>query len=435
MTELERIVLRPLERQGLRFWLVVAGLVAVIAWGVYAYTVQLREGMVVTGMRDRVSWGLYVGTFVFFIGVSYGGTLVSAMLRLADAEWRRPITRIAEAITAFALIISGTMLLADLGRPDRALNLVLFGRLESPLVWDLLAISLYFVGSLIFLYLPLIPDLAILRDRMPPRARVRRWLYARLAVRWHGLGGQHGRLDRAIAVMTVLVIPLAVSAHTVTAWIFGMTLRVGWHSAILGPYFVVGAIFSGIATVILVVAILRRVFHLESLIRPVHFRNLGLLLLALDFTLIYFTLSEYLTAGYGAVSSDLVWLSILVEGPYAPLFWFMILGGFVAPAVILSLTRARSVGWTVVASVLVNVGMWFERYVIVVPALSAPQMPVGSIAYWPTWVEWSVMAGAFAGFALLLALFARLFPVVSIWEMASAALRRTPSPASAEAVE
>ncbi len=426
VSPLEKAVMLPLVRWGRRFWALVAALSAVIAWGVYAFTVQLRDGLAVTGMNNGVPWGLYITTFVFFIGVSYGGTLVSAVLRLVHAEWRKPITRLAEATTAFALLVSAALIAVDVGRPERIGNLLWFGRVESPLIWDLLSVVLYLVASLIFLFLPLIPDLATLRDKMPRRLRTRRWLYRKLAAHWHNLPEQRRVLEKGIAVMSVLVIPLAVSAHTVTAWIFGMTLRPGWHTALLGPLFVIGAIFSGIATVILVMAAFRRAYRLQSLITPEHFRNLGLLLLVLDIILIYLTLNEYLTAGFQAESSDVSWLTQLSQGPYAPMFWAMVLAGFLAPALILVATRARSVPWTIVASVLVNVGMWFERFLIVVPTLATPQMPVPAGLYWPSWVEWSIMAAAFAAFTLFLALFSKLFPVVSMWEAARKAPRPGP---------
>ena len=417
VSALEKRLMLPLVRSGRGLWILTAGLVAIIAWGAYAYSVQLRVGLGVTGLRDRIPWGLYVSTFVFFIGISHAGTLVSAILRVTHAEWRKPVTRLAEAVTAFALVVGVLMVIIDLGRPDRLQNVLLFGRIESPILWDFISISFYLTGSILYLYLPLIPDLGTLRDKMPRTARIRRWLYVRLAARWRGTPEQHRHLDRAIAVMAVLIIPVAVSVHTVVSWIFGMTLRVGWQSTIFGPYFVVGAIFSGIATIIIVMAAIRWRFHLEKEIKPLHFRNLGLMLLALDVALMYFTLSEYLTASYMGASRDASWLSLLASGSFAPMFWGMVLGGFLAPAFILGVTRARSVRWTVVAAVLVNIGMWFERYLIVVPTMASPQMPTEIASYWPTWVEWSILAAAVAGFALLLVLFSKLFPVVSIWEV------------------
>ncbi len=434
VTPLERRLMLPLVRTGRAFWIAVAACVAAIAWGAYAYSVQLENGLAVTGMRDRVSWGLYIATFVFFIGVSYGGTLVSALLRLTNAEWRRPITRLAEAITAVALLVSTTMVLADVGRPDRALNLILSPRTGSPLIWDLTVIGLYFVGSLLYLYLPMIPDLAILRRKMPRRLQGRRSVYALLAMRWRGMREQHRALGRAVGALTVLIIPVAVAAHTVTAWIFGMTLRVGWHTALLGPYFVVGALFSGVATVVIVIAVARRALHLEPLLRPVHFRNLGLLMLALDVALLYFTLNEYVTALYGGEVADVQWVTLLANGAYAAMFWGMVLGGFLAPALILAATRARSIRWTVLSAVLISVGMWIERFLIVVGSLITPQTPSPVPAYWPTWVEWSIMAAAVAGFSLLLLLFAKAFPVVPIAEMQEAEAAAHPEAASREVV-
>ena len=421
VTHLEKSVMLPLVRPGRWYWALVGVLSAIVAWAAYAYTVQLQQGLVVTSMRDRISWGLYVSTFVFFIGISHAGTLVSAILRVTDANWRKPITRLAEAITVFALIVGASMVIIDLGRPDRLLYIAQFGRIESPILWDFTSITFYLTGSLLYLYLPLIPDLATLRDKMPVKARFRRWLYTRLAARWEGLPEQRRRLERALGAMAILIIPVAVSVHTVVSWIFGMTLRVGWHSTILGPYFVVGAIFSGVATLIIVMAGVRKLFHLEGIIKPIHFRNLGLMLLALDIVLLYFTLSEYLTAIYPGETQDVAWLTLLGSGQFAAMFWWMIIGGLIVPAVFVAVTRAKSVPAVVIAAILVNIGMWIERYLIVVPTMATPQTPSVIAPYWPSWVEWSVLAGAVAGFGLLLLAFCRFFPVISMWEVAEKA--------------
>src|SRR3990170_2952733 len=396
----------PLVRPGRWYWALVGVLSAIVAWAAYAYTVQLQQGLVVTAMLDRISWGLYVSTFVFFIGISHAGTLVSAILRVTNADWRKPITRLAEAITVFALVVGAAMVIIDLGRPDRLLFIPLYGRIESPILWDFTSITFYLTGSLLYLYLPLIPDLATLRDKMPAKARFRRWLYTRLAARWEGLPEQRRRLERALGAMAILIIPVAVSVHTVVSWIFGMTLRVGWHSTILGPYFVVGAIFSGVATLIIVMAGVRK---------------LGLMLLALDIVLLYFTLSEYLTASYPGETQDVAWLTLLGSGQFAAMFWWMIIGGFIVPAVFIAVTKAKSVPAVVIAAILVNVGMWIERYLIVVPTMATPQTPAVIAPYWPTWGEWSILAGAIAGFGLLLLMFCRFFPVVSMWEVAEKA--------------
>ncbi|MGZ5212457.1 MAG: NrfD/PsrC family molybdoenzyme membrane anchor subunit, partial [Actinomycetota bacterium] len=282
---------------GRRGKLLVAGLAAVVAWGIFAWIWQLEHGLAVTGLNNHVSWGFYLTNFVFFIGISHAGTLVSAILRLTHAEWRRPITRLAEMITVVALIVGASMVVADMGRPDRLAFVITHAHLRSPILWDVLSISTYVAGSLLYLYLPLVPDLAILRDG-GVGGRLRGRLYSALSLRWHGVPEQRRLLVRAIGVMAVVIVPVAVSVHTVVSWIFGMTLRSGWNSTIFGPYFVVGAIFSGIAGIVVVMAIFRRVYHLEEFITERHFRYLGSLLLVLGILYAYFTLSEYATVGF-----------------------------------------------------------------------------------------------------------------------------------------
>ncbi|MBI2878742.1 MAG: polysulfide reductase NrfD, partial [Candidatus Rokubacteria bacterium] len=276
---LEERALAPLTRTGRGYYLLVGGLLLVVAWGLYAYTSQLREGLVVTGMRDRIMWGLYITLFVLFIGISHAGTLISAILRVTNAGWRAPITRMAEFITVVALMVGALMPLVDLGRPDRILNLLLYGRWQSPVVWDLLSITTYLTGSVIYLYLPLIPDLALCRDRLLPGAPRWRQRFFRVAsLGWRGTPRQRRLLGSAIGMMMVLIIPVAVSVHTVVSWIFAMTLREPWDNPMFGAYFVAGAIFSGIAGIILLMALLRKIYRFEEYITARHFVNLGYML-------------------------------------------------------------------------------------------------------------------------------------------------------------
>jgi len=409
-------LLAPRLWSGTRYYLLISTLLALVLWAWYAFSVQLSTGLGVTGMRSVVSWAFYIINFVFMIGISHAGTLISAILRVANAEWRRPITRMAEAITVVAIIIAAGLPLIDLGRPDRIGNVILFGRLQSPLIWDLLSIGTYLIGSIIYLYLPLIPDLAACRDSLAEASGFRRWLYTKLSLGWRGTKTQEERLKKAIKVMAVVIIPVAVSVHSVVSWDFAMTLRVEWHNTLFAPYFVAGAIFSGIATIIIVMAIFRRFYRLEDYIQPKHFIYLGYMMLVLNVGMIYFTISEYLVAGYGGVAQDMTYLGLLFSGQYAPLFWFMVLGGLVLPAFLVSFPRTRNIKWIVIAAVLVDVGMWVERLLLIVPALAVPQLPYPLGQYTPTWVEISLVVGAFATFALFLAIFGRLFPVVSIWE-------------------
>jgi Ni/Fe-hydrogenase subunit HybB-like protein len=435
----EEAIFRSVFQTGRRVYLLAGILLAIIAWGAFAYIYQLKNGLGVTGMNRPVFWGLYIINFVFFIGISHAGTLVSAILRITGADWRRPITRAAEAITVFSLILGVSNILIDLGRIDRVLNMLRYGRFQSPLLWDLSSVSIYLTCSVIYLYLPLIPDVAMLRDRVNAEGgrSWRRWLYDRLALGWSGSEKQWHRLERAISIMAVVIIPVAVSVHTVVSWIFAMTLQPTWHSTIFGPYFVVGAIFSGIATLIIVIAIIRKAYGLEAYLTRRHFNNLGLLLLTMCLFWFYFTLAEYLTEFYGAEPAPLRILMAKLGQEFSPAFLAMIFFCFVIPFVVLAFPRTRTIVGTVIASILIDIGMWLERYTIVVPALTRPRLPYEFGLYFPTWVEWSVTLGSIAIFMLLYVVFARVFPLISVWEVREAEHEPVPiveEPVAAEPV-
>jgi Ni/Fe-hydrogenase subunit HybB-like protein len=416
--KLEQEVLRPLTGTSRAWYAWVGFLLVLIGFGFYAYLTQLRNGLQETGMGNTVVWGFYITNFVFFIGISHAGTLISAILRVTGAEWRRPITRMAELITVVALMVGGLMPVIDLGRPDRVLNLILHGRLESPIMWDFLAVSTYLTGSLIYLYLPLIPDLALIRDRLTSSSStLRRRAYTALALGWTGSVQQRKRLNKAMGVMMILIIPIAVSVHTVVSWLFAMTLRPGWDSTIFGPYFVVGAIFSGVAGIITVMFIFRKVYHLQEYITDKHFKLLGMLLLAMAVIYMYFTLAEYLTIAYKLEEGEKQLLEELFVGQYAWAFWTFGLGGTLLPAVLIALPWTNNIPGIVIASVLVNIGMWLKRFIIVVPSLSVPLMPYEWGRYSPSWVEIAITVASFAGFALIFTLAAKLFPLVSAWEV------------------
>jgi Ni/Fe-hydrogenase subunit HybB-like protein len=416
---LEQRVLAPLTHTGKGFWLLVGGLSIVVAWGLYAYFFQLRDGLIVTGLGDRPVWGLYITLFVFFIGVSHAGTLISAILRVTKAGWRTPITRMAEFITVVALMIGAVFPLLDIGRPDRVFNLIQSGRWQSPIIWDILAITTYLTGSLIYLYLPMIPDLAVCRDRLRNRiSSSKHRLYRIGSLGWQGSWLQRKHLESGIGLMMIIIIPVAVSVHTVVSWMFAMTLREPWNTAMFGIYFVAGAIFSGIAAIVVLMAILRKVYGLEEYITPRHFINLGYMLAAFVLIMLYFNVSEYLTYGYNMAGEKPFHFEQIFSGALAPYYWTYLLAGILLPGLLILLPFTRNIAGIVVASVLVNIGMWLERYFIVVGGLRIPLMPYEPVNYVPTWVEWSIMAGAFAAFALIIVIFAKLFPVIAIWEVA-----------------
>ncbi len=409
----DELLYRPIYETGKGFYITAGILLLVVLWTGYMYYHQLRYGLGVTGMNQPVTWGFYIVNFVFFIGISHAGTLISAILRLSKAEWRRPITRMAEVITAIVLAIGGLHPIIDLGRPDRMLSLIESGRLQSPLLWDVTSITAYFTASTVYLYIPMIPDIAKLRDR----GTKLRWMYAFMAWGWQGTEHQKKVLNRAINILMVIVIPIAVSVHTVISYIFSMTLQPGWHSTIFGPYFVVGAIFSGIAALLIVMIAFRKFYHFEKYLREIHFQYLGTLLLIMSIIWFYFTFSEYLTGVFGAEPHEMQIIMYKFTGPFAIAFWGMVLCNFVIPLTILAFKRFKTIKGIFIASCTVVIGMWLERFIIVVPSLANPRMELPLGIYIPTMTEWALFAGGISVFILGYMIFSKFFPIISIWEI------------------
>src|SRR5690348_1630252 len=335
----------PLSSASARYLAVLLPLSMITLWGLIAWGYQLDRGIGVTGLQRPVFWGFYIVDFVFWIGISHAGTLISAILRLTDAEWRKPVTRAAEAITVFALMIGGMFPIIHLGRawifywlvpyPNTRL---LWPNFRSPLMWDLCAISTYLIGSSIFLYLPLIPDVAQLARHAKGW---RRWVYRKLALGWTGSDREWHALERAMKLMAGIILAVAVSVHTVVAWDFSMAIAPMWHSTIFGPYFVVGAIFSGIAALILAMAVIRRTLRLEQYLTPHHFNNLGKLLLLMSLLWVYFTVAENLTAWYGNEPKEMNVFGARARGNFAPFFWIMVFCNFLVPFVLLGIRKLR----------------------------------------------------------------------------------------------
>ena len=336
-------------------------LVAIIGWGLYGFYLEYVYGLGLGGDRLPVAWGLNVVDFVYFIAISMAGTIISGILRLSKTTWRIPITRIAETITVAALPIGALFPMLDLGMPQRAFNLLIFARLQSPIAWDSVAISTYLLASWLYFYMPLIPDLALCRDSLKKISKLRGWLYTMASLGWSDAVEQQKRLNRSIKIMAILIVPLAVTVHSVLSWVFSVTLRVEWHSTIFPIFFVMGAVYSGLATILIVVYAFRRVYHLERYIEVKHILYLAYIFLAANLAMIYLTLSEYMAPAWASETLDTQYLTSIFTGAYAPYFWFMLVGGLLLPALIVSLPRTRTVGWIVVAAILANAGMWLER--------------------------------------------------------------------------
>ncbi len=407
------ILYKPIIERGSSAYIAGGFLLFIFMWCMYMYANQLIKGLGVTGLNVPISWGFYIVNFVFFIGISHAGTLISAILRLSKAEWRRPITRMAEVITAIVLAIGGLHPIIDLGRPDRMMNIFAYGRLQSPLLWDVTAITCYFAASTVYLFLPMIPDIAKLRDMgVSPN-----WLYRFLSWGWTGTERQKHILEKAISILMIMVIPIAISVHTVISFIFSMTLQPGWHSTIFGPYFVIGAIFSGIAALLLVMMVYRRVFHLEGYLKLIHFQYLSTLMLIMSLLWFYFTFSEYLTGIYGSEPHELKIIFFKFTGDYWPFFWGMVICNFIIPLVILTVKKFKTIKGIAIASISVLIGMWLERLNIVVPSLSNPRLHYPHQIYLPSLTEWALFLAGISAFVLALLLFSKFFPIISIWEI------------------
>src|SRR5262247_444488 len=412
-------LLRPLVETSWRFWLLVLVLGSIVATGLSTWAYQMYRGFGMTGINMPVYWAFYITTFVFWIGISHAGTLISAILRLVNAGWRRPVTRCAEVITAFALMIGALFPIIHLGRPWLFFWLIpypnqrmIWPNFRSPLVWDFFAISTYLTGSVLFLLLPMIPDFALVRDKT---TGLRRRLYGVLALGWQGTPKQWHRLESAMQIMAIAIIPVAVSVHTIVSFDFSMAPVPMWHSTIFGPYFVAGAIFSGIAALIIAMAALRKVLHLEAYLHPLHFQNLGKLLLMMALLWGYFVFAERLTTWFGNEQSEMEVFWVTQRGSFAPLYWTMVAANFILPVTILSFRKLRTITGCVIASFGVVLGMWLERFLIVVPSLATKNLPYTWSYYRPQPVEIMITISTFAAMVLLYTLFSKVVPIISIW--------------------
>jgi molybdopterin-containing oxidoreductase family membrane subunit len=406
-------------RPGLVIATLCAGLLTLLF--LFAWGWQIVHGIGVIGANRPVSWGVYEATLVFWIGISHAGTLISAILRVTGAEWRRPVTRCAEAITVFALCVGGLFPILHLGRAWKVYYVLplpnargLWPNYRSPLAWDSVAIGAYLIGSILYLALPLVPDLAILRDRA---TGWRRRVWGAAALGWTGTVRQWRSLEAGIKVMAIIIIPLAVSVHTIVSWDFAMSNVPMWTSTIFGPYFVVGAIYSGIAALLIAMALLRWGLRLREWLSDRAFNNLGLLFLTMTLAWGYFTFAEHLTAWYTNEVAEGRVLWARLTGDFATPFWTMVAVNFVVPMLVLPFRWGRRPLPLFLVGIGVALGMWLERILIVVPSLATPRLAYTVGSYAPTWVELSILAGSAGLFLFLYLVFMQAAPILSVWEI------------------
>jgi Ni/Fe-hydrogenase subunit HybB-like protein len=374
-------------------------------------------GLGIAGINRPVFWGVYLVNFVYFVGIGHAGTFISAAFRALRIPWRAPISRAAETLTVFALMTAALFPLLHLGRPWKVYWLIPFPNqrqmwpsMHSPLMWDFFAIFTYLTCSLLFAYLSLIPDLAKARDRKP--GGWRQGIYHALALGWRGTQRQWSLHTSALDVFTYAIIPVMFSVHTVVAWDFATALQPGWHSTVFGPYFVIGALFSGTAAVIIVMSIVRKALRLEYFIRPEHFDGMGKFLLILSITWAYFYFNDYIIPWYGQEPAEKA-LHALWQHGSASLMWFLMLFANIAvPWLALWSRRVRrSVPAMLGIGLLVQVGMYLERYLIIPVALTRNYLPFDWGSYAPR-VEVVITAGAFSAIGLGFLLYSKMFPII-----------------------
>jgi molybdopterin-containing oxidoreductase family membrane subunit len=421
--EMNAMVMESMQKTSKKFWGVVIFLVLTVAFAlVGAWGYMIAEGMGVTGLTRPVYWGIFIVNTVFWIGISHAGTFISALLRVMKYEVRRPFTRAAELMTTFGLVQAGISIFMHLGRVWLAYWLVpypnertLWPDFHSPLMWDFIAINTYVIASTMYLFLPLLPDLAMARDRS---TGWRKTFYRILSLGFRGTEAEWKHLKSAMNIFAFAIIPVMFSVHTIVSWDFAMATRPGWASSVFGPYFVIGALQSGIAAVLIVLFMIRTTMkNMKYFIRPEHFDFLGKLSLIVSMAWAYFFFNDYLVPWYGGDKFEKLLLDFHAHGPFAWVWVYMLIGNIVIPWAILWNKKWRRKPWLMlIVGIAINVAMWIERFVIIPVSLTITRMPFTWKLYHPS-IEIPLTIGTFALFLLLYMLASRLIPLVPVWEV------------------
>ena len=396
-------------------------LVVICLIGAFAYYRQLRYGLIVTNMRDYVSWGIYISNFVFFVAISLVGSLITAVLRLTNVHWSTPLTRIAEIIAVSAIIFASIIIIVDMGRPERFMNILLYGRLQSPIMWDVIVIGTYFFISILLLYFPLLPDLKILIKHKEESGERLNKLYRFQGSFWKGTKEQFRLSDKAINILCILIIPVAFCIHTVTSWLFATTYRPGWDSTNFGAYFISGAFLVGAGAVVVAMYVFRKSYKIEKYITDMHFEKMGRIVVLLALVYLYFNVNEYLVPAFKMKKAEVSHLTQLFTGEYSIMFWFAILVGMIIPILILVFKKGRKPLPMFIVGIMIVVGAWFKRYLIVTPTLLHPILPMQDVPqsylhYFPSWEECAIAMGSMAGVLLIITFLVRIYPIIPIQE-------------------
>ena len=388
----------------------------------YYYYQQLQNGLGVTGLHDYVSWGIYISNFVFFVATSLIGMLISSVLGLMNVKWVKPLARIAELVAVAFAMVAGLIIITDMGRPDRLLNVFMHGRVQSPIVWDIAVVVTYVAISVLLLYIPMLPDIALCRDKLKNVPKWQQKMYKVLALGWSGKAKQFKIMHNYTRILLVLIIPIALSIHTVTSWLFAMTLRSGWDSPIFGPYFVSGAFVAGCAAVIIAMYFFQKSYQLKDYITTDHFDRMGKLLVLVALVYVYFNINEIIVPGYKANTADAKHVHEMLYGHESLMFWLVQLGGLVIPFLLILFKPMRKPLPLTIISIVVLAGAWFKRVLIVVPTQLAPYFPIQNepehwTTYSPTVPEIAITIASFILVLLIMTVLAKLFPIIPIWEV------------------
>ncbi len=420
--EINAAVLEPMYHAGIGLKIlfpIVTGFVIImfITW-----TYQMVYGLGVTGLTRPVMWAVYIVNFVYFIGVGHAGTFISAALRVLKIEFRRPISRAAETITVFGLMTAALFPIIHLGRSWKFYWLLpypnerqIWPSYHSPLMWDLTAILTYLSCSMLFAFIGLLPDFAMGRDH---GHGWRQKLYRALAMGWRGTEKEWKNQETAMNIFSYAIIPVMFSVHTIVSWDFAMTLQPGWHSTIFGPYFVVGALFSGVGAVIIALILLRKALNLQYFLRPEHFNGMATFLLLLSLTWDYFYMNDYIAPWFGGAPADKSIFALLSTGSAAPFWYAMLFCNVIVPAFTLWSRKIRtSIPALFMVAVFVNIGMYLERVIIIPISLGQNEMPFSWGVYHLQIPETLITIGAFSLVFFLYIIFTRIFPVIPTWEI------------------
>ncbi|MFA6261471.1 MAG: NrfD/PsrC family molybdoenzyme membrane anchor subunit [Bacteroidia bacterium] len=420
---MEDDLLHPLRKTGVWAKIWIGFLLAVCLAGVYAYYLQESRNKYETiNLRDYTMWGVYISTFVFYIALSIVGALMSAVLKLIKFEWYRPLARMAEIIAFAAIVMAGLCIMVAMGRPDRLHYLVIYGRIQSPITWDVIIVVTYIVASALLFFMSAVPCMKICSDRLEGIPRFQKWLYKTLSFGWKETPEQVKILKKGVLFLAIIIIPTAIAIQTVDAWLFATTLRAEWDSTNFGTYFISGALVLAAAAMIVAIYVCRKAYRFEKYLTEKHFDYMGKMLVFLSWCYMYTNINEYLIPSYKMSGLHANHLLNLFTQDSAPMYWLVAVFGIFVPALFPIMPSMRKPLPLLVIALLTVAAAWFKRYLIVIPGLLHPYLPIQDVPeswthYTPSMIEMTIVGATFAGLLLIITLLSKFVPIISIWEV------------------